>query len=189
MKVNWNNMAQKKVELMVPDEVIINKIYLIRGHKVILDRDLAELYGTETKVLKQTVRRNIKRFPSDFLFEMSIEELHDWRSQFVTSTADKKGIRHPPFCFTEYGIIMLASVLNSDRAININVQIVRIFIKMREFLAESTMLRMDLEKIKKKLENQDKNIELVFNYLDELIEKKKKLETRKRVGFKRKGEH
>jgi hypothetical protein len=89
------------------------------------DRDLAELYGIETKVLKQTVRRNTKRFPKDFMFEMSAEELNNWRSQIVTSNSDKMGLRYPPFCFTEHGVIMLASILNSDRAIQTNVQIVR----------------------------------------------------------------
>ena len=99
-----------------------------------LDRDLAELYGIETKVLKQTVRRNTNRFPSDFMFEMSAEELHDWRSQFVTSKTDKMGLRYPPFCFTEHGVLMLSSVLNSDRAIKVNIQIIRIFTKIRELL-------------------------------------------------------
>ncbi|HEC42592.1 MAG TPA: ORF6N domain-containing protein [Bacteroides sp.] len=87
----------------------MSKIYLIRGKKIMLDRDLAELYGIETKVLKQTVRRNTNRFPSDFMFELSAEELHDWRSQFVTSNTDKMGLRYPPFCFTEHGVLMLSS--------------------------------------------------------------------------------
>ena len=97
-------MANSTNKLTIPDEVIMNKIYLIRGKKVMFDRDLAELYGIETKVLKQTVRRNIKRFPSDFLFEMTIEELQDWRSQIVTSKADKKGLRYIPMAFIEQGV-------------------------------------------------------------------------------------
>ena len=158
-------MAMSTNKLTIPDEVIMNKIYLIREKKVMLDRDLAELYGVETKVLKQTVRRNIKRFPSDFLFEMTIEELQDWRSQIVTSNADKKGLRYPPFCFTEHGVIMLASVLNSDRAININVQIVRIFTKMREMLASHKEILHKLVKIEHKLAEHDNHILVIFQYL------------------------
>lgn len=176
---------------MIPDEVIMNKIYLIRGKKVMLDRDLAELYGVETKVLKQTVRRNIKRFPPDFMFEMITEELQNWRSQFVTSNADKKGLRYPPFCFSEYGVIMLASVLNSDRAININVQIVRIFTKMREMLASHKEILHRLEKIEHKLADNDNQIMVIFEYLKQLEQaKQQELENEKwkRVGYKRKDE-
>ena len=110
-----------------------------------LDRDLADLYGIDTKVLKQTVRRNIKRFPIDFMFEMSTAEFREWRSQFVTSNTDKMGLRYPPFCFTEHGVLMLSSVLNSEIAININIQIIRIFSKMREMLLthKNTLLRLD----------------------------------------------
>ena len=97
---------------MITDELVINRIYLIRGQKVMLDRDLSELYAVSTKVFKQAVRRNIDRFPGDFMFEMTQEELQNWRSQFVTSNSDKMGLRYPPFCFTEHGVAMLSSVLN-----------------------------------------------------------------------------
>ena len=133
-----------------------------------LDRDLAELYGVETKVLKQTVRRNFKRFPPDFMFEMTTEVLQNWRSQFVTSNADNKGLRYSPFCFTEHRVIMLASILNSDRAININVQIVRVFIKMREMLASHKEILHRLEKIEYKLVEHDDQILLIFEYLKQL---------------------
>src|ERR1700733_13408008 len=104
----------KKINLqLIPDEMIINKIYMVRGQKVMIDRDLAELYGVETKVLKQAVKRNISRFPIDFMFEMNKHELENWRSQIVTSNSDKMGLRHAPFCFTEQGVAMLSSVLNS----------------------------------------------------------------------------
>ena len=116
-------MVEIESRISIPDEIIASKIYFIRGNKVMLDRDLAELYGIETKVLKQTVRRNINRFPSDFMFAMSTEELHDWRSQFVTSNTDKMGLRYPPFCFAEHGVLMLSCVLNSDRAIKVNILI------------------------------------------------------------------
>jgi len=184
-------MAMSTNKLAIPDEVIMNKIYLIRGKKVMLDRDLAKLYGVETKVLKQTVRRNIKRFPSDFMFEMTIEELQDWRSQFVTSKADKKGLRYPPFCITEHGVIMLASVLNSDRAININVQIVRIFTKMCEMLASNKEILHKLVKIEHKLAEHDNQILVIFEYLKQLEQVKQQeldQQNRKRVGYKRNDE-
>jgi hypothetical protein len=113
--------------MAMAEEAIISKIYLVRGCKVVIDRDLSELYGVETKVLKQAVRRNINRFPSDFLFEMTSDELEDWRSQFVTSKEDRLGLRHPPFCFTEQGVTMLSCVLNSERAIAVNIQVIRVF--------------------------------------------------------------
>jgi hypothetical protein len=153
-----------------------------------LDRDLAELYGVETKYLKRQVRRNILRFPVDFMFELTPEELQIWRSQFVTSNQDKMGLRYSPFAFTETGVAQLSGVLNSERAILINNQIMRVFIKMRSMLMDTLTLKLDIEEIKKKLESQDKNIELVFNYLDELIEKQENPKPRKRIGFLRDGE-
>jgi len=102
---------------LVPIERIENKIYLIRGQKVMLDRDLADLYGVETRSLKQAVKRNIERFPEDFMFQLNKDELANWRSQFVISKADKKGLRWEPFVFTEQGVSMLSSVLNSKRAV------------------------------------------------------------------------
>ena len=106
---------------LIPVERIVAKIYLIRDTKVMLDRDLAELYGVETRTLKQAVRRNIKRFPPDFMFELTKEEFANWRSQIVMSNADKMGLRHPPMAFTEQGVAMLSSVLKSDRAIQVNI--------------------------------------------------------------------
>ncbi len=168
----------------IPDEVILNKIYELRGQKVMLDRDLSELYGVETRVLKQAVRRNAKRFPSDFMFEMTKEEFEYWRSQFVTSKEDRKGLRYAPFCFTEQGVTMLSCVLNSERAIAVNILIVRTFTKMREMLSDKLSMQLDIEQIKRQLENHNKNIELVFNYLDELLEKQNNPEPRKQIGFK-----
>ncbi len=179
-------MAKKGSEIMIPDETVMDKIYLIRDKKVMLDRDLAQLYNVETKVLKQAVRRNIDRFPDDFMFELSNEEFTILRSQIVTSSWG--GARYVPMAFTEQGVAMLSSVLNSKQAIHVNIQIMRIFTRMREMLTDTLSLKLDIEEIKKKLENQDKNIELVFSYLDELIEKKDNPDPRKRVGFKRKDE-
>jgi hypothetical protein len=107
----------------LPEELVWAKIYLIRGQKVMLDRDLASLYAVETRRLKEQVRRNINRFPKDFMFELTKEELNDWRSQFATSNSEIMGIRHPPFAFTEHGILMLSGVLNSKRAIEVNIPI------------------------------------------------------------------
>lgn len=173
----------KQNQITLPDEVITSKIYIIRGEKVMLDRDLAELYGVETKYLKRQVRRNILRFPEDFMFELTQEELQIWRSQFGTSNQDKMGLRYPPFAFTETGVAQLSGVLNSERAILINNQIMRVFIKMRSMLMDTLTLKLDIEDVKKKLSNQDKNIELLFTYLDELMEKQENPKPRKRIGF------
>ena len=175
---------QTSGQIMLPDEVISNKIYLIRDEKVMLDRDLAELYGVETKYLKRQVRRNILRFPDDFMFEFSEKEFSSWRSQFGTSKSDKIGLRYPPFAFTETGVAQLSCILNSERAILINNRIMRVFIKMRAMLMDTLTLKLDIDNIKKKLENHDKNIELVFSYLDELMEKHEKPQRRNQIGYK-----
>ncbi len=169
--------------IMLPDEVITSKIYFIRGEKIMLDSDLAEMYGVETRVLKQAVRRNIKRFPDDFMFELTKEENDVLRSQFVTLKRGQHS-KYLPFAFTEQGVAMLSSVLNSDRAIMVNIQIIRVFVNMREILTDTLTLKLDIEDIKKKLENHDKNIELVFGYLDELIDKQESPSPRKQIGYK-----
>ena len=181
-------MNKPEKRIAIPDEVVMSKIYLIRGQKVMLDRDLAELYGVETRILKQAVKRNIARFPDDFMFEMSRQELEQWRDEFATTIGERKGIRYAPFCFTEQGVTMLSCVLNSERAIQLNIQIVRIFTKIREMLTDTLNVKLEIEEIKKKLENQDKNIELVFTYLDELIEKQENPNPRPEVGFRRQSE-
>jgi len=181
-------MSEFSLSITIPDEVVISKIYLVRNLKVMLDRDLAELYGVETKRLKEAVRRNITRFPEDFMFEMAKDEFLYWRTQFASSNSEKMGLRHAPFCFTEQGVTMLSCVLNSPRAIQLNIQIVRIFTTIREALTDNLSVKLDIEEIKKRLHNQDKNIELVFNYLDELIEKQDNPKPRKPLGFKRKSE-
>ena len=153
-----------------------------------LDRDLADLYGIDTKVLKQAVRRNIKRFPLDFMFEMSTEEFREWRSQFVTSNTDKMGLRYPPFCFAEHGVLMLSSVLNSEIAININIQIIRIFSKMREMMLTHKDILQRLDQMQQKLAEHDKNILLIFKYLKQLEQKSQLTTDQKRpkkIGFKR----
>jgi hypothetical protein len=150
-----------------------------------IDRDLAELYGIETKHLKRQVNRNIERFPEDFMFELDKNEFEDWRRQFGTSNfSDKMGLRYAPFVFTEHGVLMLSSVLNSPRAVQVNIQIMRIFARIRQMLSDTTELRLEIEQIKKKVNNHDQNIEIVFRYLDELLAKKDKEEKRNKIGFK-----
>jgi hypothetical protein len=170
---------------LLSEETISNKIYFIRNQKVMLDRDLAVLYGIETKVLKQAVKRNLSRFPKDFMFELTKSEFENWRSQFVTSNSDKMGLRYVPMAFTEHGILMLSSVLKSDKAIQTNIQIMRIFTKVRQMLLDTTEMKIDILQIQKKLENHDKNIELVFSYLDELTEKKENDGKRVKIGYKK----
>ncbi|CAM2735612.1 ORF6N domain-containing protein [Flavobacterium succinicans] len=150
-----------------------------------LDRDLATLYGIETRVLKQAVKRNISRFPEDFMFELTKSEFENWRSQFVISNSDKMGLRYLPMAFTEHGVLMLSSILKSDKAIQVNIQIMRIFAKVRQMLLDTTELKIDILQIQKKLENHDKNIELVFSYLDELTEKKENEPKKTTIGYKK----
>ena len=167
----------------IPSEIIENKIFLIREQKVMLDRDLAELYGVQTGNLNKAVKRNLKRFPDDFMFQLTKEEFGNLKFQFGISRWG--GTRRLPYVFTEQGVAMLSGVLNSDRAIDVNIQIMRIFTKVREALNDKLTIKLDIEDIKKKLINQDKNIELVFTYLDELIEKQDSPKPRRQIGFKR----
>lgn len=166
---------------LIPADILERKIVFIRGHKVMLDRDLSVLYGVETRDLNKAVSRNLERFPDDFMFRLNKKEFENLMFQFGTSSWG--GNRSLPFAFTEQGVAMLSGILNSDRAINVNIQIMRIFTKLREMLLDNLSLRLDVEQIKKKLENQDKNIELVFSYLDELIEKQEKPTPRRKIGF------
>lgn len=169
-------------KLTIPDEVVLSKIYYIRDQKVMLDSDLAELYEVETRVLNQQVKWNIDRFPDDFTFQLTEVEWETLKSQNTTSNWG--GRRKLPNVFTEHGVLMLSSVLNSNKAIAVNIQIMRIFTKLRAMLTDNLSLKLDIEEIKKKLSNHSKNIELVFNYLDELIEKKDNEKPRKEIGYK-----
>lgn len=185
LKYKPKNIIKRTEISFIPDELVINKIYFLRNQKVMLDRDLATLYGIETKRLKEQVKRNLSRFPEDFMFELTKEEFENWRSQFATSNSDKMGLRYAPFVFTEHGVLMLSSVLNSEKAIQTNIQIMRIFTKIRQMLADTTELSLEVEKVKKSIENQGKNIELVFQYLDELTEKKDTKTEREKIGYKK----
>lgn len=166
-------------EISLSDEIVMNQIYVIRGQKVMLDFHLADLYEVETRVLKQAVKRKISRFPEDFMFQLNKKE---WQELITNCDNLPGGIKFSPatpFAFTEQGVAMLSSILNSERAIFVNIQIIRVFTKLRQLLTDNTEIRLEIAEIKNILEkhsrlhaNQDKNMEVVFQYLDELAEKK-----------------
>ena len=163
------------------DEKIINKIYLIRGKKVMLDFELAELYLVETKQLKRQVKRNPERFPGDFMFQLITKEFENLRSQIGASSWG--GTRYLPMVFTEQGVAMLSSVLNSSTAIEVNIQIIRIFTKMKEMLLTNKDILLKLQKIETKLLAHDDDIKLIFDYLKKLLDPIPAA-PRKRIGFK-----
>jgi cell division protein FtsL len=167
----------------LPDEVLLNKIYMIRNQKVMLDSDLAELYGVETKQLKRQVNRNIERFPIDFMFELTKQEAEISRCQIGT-LKQGENIKYLPYVFTEHGVLMLSSVLNSPKAIQVNIQIMRVFTHIRQSLADNTELRLLIEELRKKTDNNTKNIEVVFQYFDELLDKKENAKPRTQIGYK-----
>ena len=165
---------------LMPVELMEQKIYLIRGQKVMIDYDLAILYGIETKQLKRQVNRNKKRFPSDFMFQLAKEEFDSLRCQFGTL---KRGAhpKYPPYVFTEQGIAMLSSVISSERAITVNIAIMRAFVKMRQILATHKELAEKLKELENKLKNQDKSIKVIFDVIRKLIDEPVK--PNKRIGF------
>lgn len=167
---------------VIPNEMIMNQIYFIRGQKVMIDKDLATLYAVETKTLNRSVARNIKRFPSDFMFQLTKEETENLKYQIGTSSWG--GNRRLPHVFTEQGVAMLSGVLNSARAIMVNIQIMRVFTEIRKMLFDNSELRLVIDQIRKKTENNTKNIEVVFRYFDEFIQSKEKLKKRRPIGFK-----
>lgn len=162
---------------LVPVELIASKIYLIRGIKVMLDKDLAELYGVETKRLKEQVRRNIERFPQDFMFELTKDEYQALRSQIATLKRGQHS-KYAPFAFTEHGVLMLSSVLNSERAIQVNIQIMRTFTKLREMLSTHKDLKRKIEFIEKKY---DEQFQIVFEAIKQLLTEEDK--PKKKIGF------
>ncbi|MBL4586289.1 MAG: ORF6N domain-containing protein [Flavobacteriales bacterium] len=182
-------MAKKNLEITVPDEILQSKIHLIRGEKIMLDKDLAELYGVETKVLKQQVKRNIDSFPEDFMFELNSGEFDNLRSQNVTSSWG--GARYLPMAFTEHGVLMLSSVLKSSRARQVNIRIMRTFIQMREMIAPHQGILSQLEAIRKSIKGHDDDIDLIFEQLNRFEQEKQRdleQQNRKKIGYKRKGE-
>jgi len=166
---------------LVPEEVIERKIFMIRGHKVMLDRDLAELYGVETKVLIQAVKRNVKRFPEDFMFQLIEDEFDNLRSQIVTSSWG--GTRYLPYIFTEQGVAMLSSVLNSERAIQVNIAIMRAFVKLKQILSMNKELAYKLTELEHKIEKHDEDIQAIFEAIRRLMAPSP-IKSKPQIGFK-----
>ncbi len=183
-------------EIPLTPEIIREKIYIIRGKKVMIDRDLAILYEILTKQLNQSVRRNVDRFPEDFMFQLTKKEMdnwicqigisngdsetENWKSQFVTSNSTlKQSLRKPPLAFTEQGIAMLSSILNSKRAIQVNIQIIRIFTKLREMIDAYKELREKVEEMEK---NNEVNFSEIFRVIRLLITEKE--EPKEKMGFR-----
>ena len=166
--------------MMVSEENILEKIYLIRGQKVMLDKDLAEMYGVEVKRLNEAVKRNITRFPEDFMFQLAQNEWRHLKSQFATSSWG--GVRKPPYAFTEQGVAMLSSVLNSETAIQVNIQIIRLFTKMKQLILDNKDLWMKIEKIEQHLMKNDEEIKTIFAYLKKLLIQENK--PRSPIGFR-----
>ena len=172
---------------LLPEERIFRKILILRDQKVLLDSDLAELYGVSTKVLKQAVKRNIDRFPEDFLFELTAKEWKNLRSQIVTSSLPTKpaswgGQRYAPFAFTEQGVAMLSSVLNSSKAIAVNIQIMRMFVKMRQLITPYKSLVDKIEKLEASDSEKNKHIKNIYSVIKELLEPS--IKSKHPIGFK-----
>jgi ORF6N domain len=158
----------KKSEILVPVEIIQNKIYLIRGHKVMFDRDLAELYGVLTKNLNKAVQRNLERFPDDFMFQLTKEEADRSRFQFGTLNRGKN-IKYLPYVFTEQGVAMLSSVLKSKRAVQVNIQIMRIFVKLKELMISHKDLARKIDDLEKKFQAHDQKIIQIFDAIRRMM--------------------
>ena len=173
---------------IVPVESIERKIYLIRGCKVMLDSDLAELYQVPTKVLNQAVRRNFDRFPSDFMFQLNREELENLRSQIVTSKVGRGGRRYIPYAFTEHGVAMLSSVLSSKRAIALNILIIRAFVRLREYLATHKDLARKLKDVERTQHEHGAHIQQIYDYIQRLLDPAPE-PPKRRIGFAAPEEH
>ena len=154
-------------DLIIDENSIKDKIYTIRNLQVMLDKDLAWLYGVETKVLNQAVKRNIKRFPSDFMFQLSKEEFENWRSQFVTSNSLRMGLRRSPYAFTEQGVSMLSAILKSEMAVTMSVKIIRAFIEMRKLISQNISVFERFERIENRLIHYDENFDKLFEALED----------------------
>ncbi|HET9278603.1 MAG TPA: ORF6N domain-containing protein [Flavitalea sp.] len=167
---------------------IQNRIYELRDERVMLDFDLAALYEVPTKVLNQAVKRNIKRFPADFMFRLTLNEWRAMRSQFVTASLDKRNTKVTPYAFTEQGIAMLSGILNSDKAIKMNIAIMRAFVEVRRVLLQQTDLREQLKLIQEKITEHDIQLSQIYDSIENLLDDKsmqRKWEERERIGFKK----
>lgn len=179
---NWNMVKRKKTEVTLTEEAIYSQIFVIRKHKVMLDFHLAELYEVETRVLNQNVNRNPDRFPEDFMFQLTKQEWENLKSQFVTSSSKWGGRRKLPYAFTEQGVSMLSSVLNSPRAIAVNIQIMRLFVKMRQMIIGYKDLLKKIEKLEKTQMENNEDIASIYKIIKELLEPN--IKDRRPVGFK-----
>jgi hypothetical protein len=174
-------MDNANTDLIIADEIIVDKIYLVRGRRVMLDEDLAQLYRVETRRLNEQVKRNMDRFPEDFMFQLTIDEFENLISQNATSSWG--GRRKLPYAFTEQGVAMLSGVLNSKIAVQVHIQIIRVFAKMKEMLLIHKDILLQLEKIETKLSGHDKDIQLIFGYLKQLLNPPQ--QPQRKIGFKR----
>jgi hypothetical protein len=178
-------MSKNNQVPVIPDETVINKIYLIRNEKVMLDSDLAALYGVETRRLNEQVKRNIERFPEDFMFRLTEAEFENLKSQIATSNWG--GRRNLPYAFTEHGVLMLSSVLNSELAIKVNIQIMRVYTRIRNMLATHEDLLLKFEQVETRLANHDDQIMLILEYIKQFEDAKQEaleFKGRSRIGFK-----
>ena len=171
-----------KGEVLIPEEIITSKIYSIRGQKVMLDRDLAEMYHVDTKRLNEQIKRNIDRFPADFMFQLTMEEYNNLKSHFATSSWG--GTRKLPNAFSEHGVLMLSSVLNSATAIQVNIQIIRVYTKLREMLLTHKDILLKLETMEKQVGKNSEDIHMIFSALKQLLNQSS--EPRQEIGYKRK---
>lgn len=163
------------------DEQLLGRLHLIGGQRVMLDRDLAELYGVEVRRLKEQVRHNMERFPEQFMFELSLEEDHALRSQNATLKQGEHG-KYPPFAFTEHGVLMLANVLRSERAIAVSIRIIDLFVRMRQVMLAHQDILLRLEQLERRVGEQGADVQLLFHHLKQLLAPPS--EPRKRIGFK-----
>ena len=167
----------------IPDEVVMKKIYMIRGHKVMLDRDLAEIYGVKAIRLREQVKRNKERFPENFMMQLTEAEVEDMVSQNAIPSKQVLGGAFP-YVFTEHGVLMLSNVLKSEKAIQMSIRIIEVFVKLREVILLHKDVSLLVEQVEKKLIKQDEKIEVLFTYLSKFIEKEE--QPRTEIGFKRK---
>lgn len=181
LNLHRNSNQKMSEKITIPNEVILNKIYVIRGQKVMLDRDLAELYDVETRRLKEQVRRNISRFPEEFMFELTKEELEEWRTQYASSNRDVMGVRIAPFVFTEHGILMLSSVLSSEKAVQMNIQIIKTFVQLRKIANNYEEIMAKIQQIESQTNEQFSEI---YQVLQNLLSKPEE-KPRKEIGYKK----
>ena len=180
--------TKTSVQQLIPDKLVINKIYVIRGIKVMLDKDLAALYEVETKVFNQAVKRNIKRFPADFMFKLEKEEFQSLRSQIVTLEIGRgKYSKYLPLAFTEQGVAMLSGIINSEKAVAMNIAIMRAFVQVRKVIFENTKIAEQLKKLEARLGEHDTQLNGIYEAIENLLDDKAYKHTakdRKRIGFR-----